>query len=94
LSAHSSIASQLASESWRLVVPRDGPNQYYFWDTLTAAAILDRNVVRIEELRVTVLIDGPSQGRTLEDQNGSLIEVALDTNREKVENMFLDVLTR
>ena len=37
-----SIAAQLASQSWQLVAGQEGAEQYYFWDTLTAAAMWDR----------------------------------------------------
>jgi purine nucleosidase len=94
LSAQSSVASQLASQSWRLAATQEGTDPYYFWDTLTAAAMLDRSVVTIENLKVRVVTDGASQGRTVEDPNGTLIEVAVDASQEKVERMFLDVLSR
>jgi purine nucleosidase len=86
-----SIAAQLASQSWQLVAGQEG-SQYYFWDTLTAAAMLDRSVVRIENLKVRVITEGPSQGRTIEDPNGSSIEVAVDADQERVEKLFLDIL--
>jgi purine nucleosidase len=69
-----------------------GSDQYYFWDTLTAAAMLDHSVVTTETLKIKVITDGPSQGRTIEDPNGSPVEVALDADRDKVEKMFFDVL--
>jgi purine nucleosidase len=91
--AQSSMAAQLASQSWQLVAGGGGADQYYFWDTLTAAAMLDRSVVRIENLNIKLITDGPSQGRTLEDPNGTPIEVALDARQDKVENMFFAVLS-
>jgi purine nucleosidase len=94
LSAQPSIASQLASQAWRLADAQEGAGQYYFWDTLTAAAMLDRSIVKIENLKVKVITDGASQGRTVEDPNGNPIEVAVDAAPEKVEAMFLDVLSR
>lgn len=92
LGTQPSIASQLAAQSWSLVVAGVGNDQYYFWDTLTAAAMLDRGVVQIQTLKIKVITDGPSQGRTIEDPNGSPVEVALDADRDRVENMFFDVL--
>jgi purine nucleosidase len=94
LSAQSSVASQLAAQAWRLAAVQPGTNQYYFWDTLTAAVMLDRNVVTMKNLKLRVLTNGASQGRTQEHANGNLVEVALDAYPERVERMFLDVLGR
>ncbi len=92
LATQSSVASQLASQSWRLAA--QSGDQYYFWDTLTAAAMLDRRVVTIENVKLRVITDGASQGRTLEDPNGALVEVAVNASQDKVEKIFLDVLSR
>jgi purine nucleosidase len=89
-----STASQLAAQSWRLVVDQTGPDGYYFWDTLTAAALLDPGVVATRRLKVKVLTSGPSQGRTVEAPDGAPIDVALDADRGRVERMFLDILGR
>ena len=93
LGTQPSIASQLAAQSWSLAAAAlPGSDQYYFWDTLTAAAMLDHSVVTTETLKIKVITDGPSQGRTIEDPNGSPVEVALDADRDRVEKMFFDVL--
>jgi purine nucleosidase len=86
-------ASQLAAQSLRPVVAEFG-DQYYFWDTLTAAALLDPGVVATRRLKVKVLTSGPSQGRTVEAPDGAPIDVALDADRGRVERMFLDILGR
>ena len=92
LAAQPSVASQLAAQSWRLVAAQPGTVQYYFWDTLTAAALLDPSVIKTEPLKIRVITDGASEGRTIEDPNGSPVDVALDARREKVERMFLKLL--
>ena len=94
LAAQPAMASQIAAQSWRLVTAQMGNVQYYFWDTLTAAALLDPSVVRTEALKIRVVTAGASQGRTVEDPRGSPVDVALDASREKVEEMFLDLLGR
>ena len=94
LAAQPSAASQLAAQAWEQMLPRDGNVLYYFWDTLTAAALLDRSLVKIETMRIRVVTEGPSQGRTVEDPNGSPIEVAVGASQERVEKMFLDILGR
>jgi len=55
--------------------------------------MLDRSVVRIENLKIKVITDGSSQGRTVQDPNGNPIEVALDADQDKVEKMFFEVLS-
>jgi len=91
LAKQPSVASQLAAQAWGLVLSVDG---YYLWDTLTAAALLDRSVVTIQTMHIRVLTDGPSQGRTIEDPNGAPIEVAVSADQQRVEKMFLDILGR
>jgi purine nucleosidase len=94
LAAQPSIASQLAAQAWKIALPSDGSFQYYFWDTLTAAALLDPGVVTLQTMRIRVVTDGPSQGRTIEDPNGASVEVAVGASQQRVEKMFLDILGR
>jgi purine nucleosidase len=94
LAAQPSVASQLASESLRMALTSWGEDEYYFWDPLTVAAMLDPRVVTLKTLKIRVLTEGASQGRTVEDPNGAPVEVAMGADRAKVEKMFLDVLGR
>jgi inosine-uridine nucleoside N-ribohydrolase len=94
LRAQSSIASQLAAQSWSLVEAQAAGGEYYFWDTVTAAVMLDPRMVTTENLKIRVLTGGASQGRTAEDPGGVPVEVALDASRDRVEQLFLDVLAR
>ena len=92
LARQPAAASQLAAQSWRLVVGMMGNEQYYFWDTLTAATLLDPSVVKTERLKIRVVTTGISQGRSVEDPDGAPVDVAVDTDRERVEQMFLTLL--
>ena len=94
LGAQSSVASQLAVQAWRLAANQPGTDQYYFWDTLTAAVMLDPSIAGMENLKITVVTTGPSQGRTREDPRGNLVQVAVDARQDLVERLFLDVLGR
>jgi len=94
LRGRNATAARLASESWQLVAGREGLEQYYFWDTLTAAALVAPAVVATQTLRVAVVTTGASQGRTVEDANGSAVDVALDARQSTVEKTFLDLLGR
>jgi inosine-uridine nucleoside N-ribohydrolase len=92
LGKQTAIASQLAVQSWLPVVAQMGNEKYYFWDTLTAASLLDPGVVKTERLKIRVITTGASQGRTVEDPSGVPVDVALDADRERVEKLFLTVL--
>ena len=96
LSAQTSTASQLASQAWGTTYnfQQQGVTPYYFWDTLTAAVMLDRSLATITNLKIQVVTAGASQGRTMEDPAGNVVEVALDAKRESVEKIFLDMLSR
>jgi purine nucleosidase len=94
LAAQPSVASQLAAQAMRLAITSAGTDPYYFWDPLTAAALLDPNVVSTERLKIRIITTGASEGRTVEDPRGSPLDVAVDASHERVEKMFLDLLGR
>lgn len=94
LAAQPSVASQLAAQAMRLAITSAGTVPYYFWDPLTAAALLDPSIITTERLKIRVVTNGASEGRTVEDPRGSPLEVAIDASREKVEKMFFDLLGR
>jgi purine nucleosidase len=93
LAQRPAVAAQLAAKSLRLTL-NQLPDGYYFWDTLTAAALLDPGVVTVKRMRLKVLTAGPSQGRTVEAADGAPVDVAIDADRARVERLFLDVLGR
>lgn len=84
-------ASQLAARLFGLV---KGFN-YYFWDTLTAAAILHPEYFTFKEQRVDVVATGKSQGRTQATIfGGKKIRVASSVKVEPFEEMVLEILRR
>jgi purine nucleosidase len=72
----------------------DYPGEYYFWDPLTAAALIDPTVVTLAARKVKVVTSGRSQGRTVEAPDGVPVQAAVDADRAKLERLFLDVLGR
>lgn len=94
LGAQSSAGSRLAVQAWRLAANQPGTDQYYFWDTLTAAIMVDPSIATMENLRISVVTTGASQGRTREDPHGILVQVAVDARQDRVERLFLDLLGR
>lgn len=84
-------ASQLAARLFSLV---KGFN-YYFWDTLTAAAVLKPELFTFKEQRIDVIAHGKSQGRTQGTLfGGKKIRVATSVKVEQFENLVLEVLAR
>jgi pyrimidine-specific ribonucleoside hydrolase len=66
---------------------------YFFWDPLAAAIAVDETLTTFEEIPLVVVeTEGPDSGRTLEDENGSLIRVALTADRGRFETVFLDAV--
>lgn len=62
---------------------------YYLWDVLTTLYIGNPEMVRKEALKVNVLTDGPSQGRTFKSDEGRMINLIDDVERET----FFDYMT-
>ncbi len=65
---------------------------YYAWDPLAAVALVDRSVVRSERLPVSVRVSRPEDGRTVRDQQGKSIRVALGADPKRFLDLFLATL--
>lgn len=63
--------SDLAGQCYALVAFKP----YYFWDVLTAAYIECPELFHVAQDRVTIVTDGPSQGRTIPEPSGRVVEV-------------------
>lgn len=84
-------ASQLAARLFGLV---KGFN-YYFWDTLTAAAVLRPSIFTFKEQRVEVIASGKSQGKIQNSLfGGKKIRVATGVKVDPFEEMVLEILAR
>lgn len=92
--AQRSIASRVAAEAWSLGAEQIEAGQYYFWDTLTAAAAIDPWTVTTETIHVRVITSGPSQGRIVEDPAGRAVQIALNVDRAKAEQVIVSMLAR
>jgi pyrimidine-specific ribonucleoside hydrolase len=66
---------------------------YYFWDPLAAAAIRGEDLFSFQELSLEVVVtEGPQSGWTRESETGSPVRVAMTADRERFDDLFLDVL--
>jgi purine nucleosidase len=81
-------SSRLAAKVYSLV---KGFN-YYFWDTLTAAAVVRPELLTFKEMRLDVIPQGKSQGKTATSFfGGRKVKVALDLQKEAFEEMMLEI---
>ncbi len=81
-------ASKLAAKVYSLV---KGFN-YYFWDTVTAAAVIQPELITFKDVRVDVIAQGKSQGRTAATFfGGRKVKVAVDLQRDAFEDLMLRI---
>lgn len=82
-------ASKLALSLWSLVKGYE----YYFWDTVTVAAVMDPNIFSFKDIRVNIVTEGPSQGRlTTHLFGGRKVKAAIKVNNKAFEDLLLKTL--
>ncbi|MFI5345677.1 MAG: nucleoside hydrolase [Elusimicrobiota bacterium] len=90
--------SKLALATWKVALRHieneDYTQRYYFWDTLTAAAMIKPGMLKTEAMKIKVITEGPSQGRTVEDSSGNTVDVGVDVDREQLERLILELFRR
>ncbi|OJD75564.1 nucleoside hydrolase [Bacillus paramycoides] len=62
---------------------------YYLWDVLTTAFVGNTDLAKTQTINSIVHISGPSQGRTVETDNGRPVNVVYDVKRD----LFFDYIT-
>lgn len=65
---------------------------YYFWDPLSAAALIDPELVETTRIPLEVIRDGPDLGRTARSDSGTEMLVALTADAERFEESLISVL--
>ncbi len=55
---------------------------YYAWDTLTAAAMMQPDLCTYRDIACEVVVDGPSQGRTIADSGDRIVTTATDVDAD------------
>lgn len=81
-------ASRLAAKVYSLV---KGLN-YFFWDTLTAAAVVRPELLTFKDVKLDVVSQGKSQGKTATTfLGGRKTKVAVNINREAFEDLVLEI---
>lgn len=67
---------------------------YFCWDTLTTAWLAEPDLCTFRDVRVDVVTDGESQGRTLLTDRGRMVEAAVDADAERFFAHCLETLKR
>ncbi|MGK9044921.1 nucleoside hydrolase [Mammaliicoccus vitulinus] len=62
---------------------------YFLWDVLTTAYVGKPELVTKEAQKISVITDGPSQGRTFKSEEGRTVNIINDVDR----NGFFDFMT-
>jgi inosine-uridine nucleoside N-ribohydrolase len=66
---------------------------YYFWDPLAAAILTDNSLATFETRTITVIEEeGDQSGRTQASESGAPVRVAVEAEKERFEQIFLDTL--
>lgn len=81
-----SKGSQLASKLWSLVKGFE----YYFWDTITAAAVIDPDIFEFKDIKIDVSTSGGNQGKTYTTLfGGRKVKMAKELDQESFEELLL-----
>jgi inosine-uridine nucleoside N-ribohydrolase/photosystem II stability/assembly factor-like uncharacterized protein len=79
-------AARFVFEALSRQMPGEG---LYFWDPFAAAVLVDPSVATLERRMIRIVTTGGGAGRTVEAENGSPVQVALEGNQERFEELFL-----
>lgn len=86
-----SKASMLALKLFSLVKGFE----YYFWDTVTAAALVEPSIFTFKDMKIDVTTQGKSMGKTgTSIFSGRKVRVALQANKERFEELVLSIFAR
>lgn len=67
--------------------------EYFFWDSVAAAAVIDSDLVRLEKLPVLILDDSsPYAGASKIDSEGTIVTVCTSVDRTSLENLLIETV--
>ncbi|MCC2605063.1 nucleoside hydrolase [Planctobacterium marinum] len=78
---------ELAGQFWACTVASIPTYEftYYLWDVMATCCLgLGDDVIDWQDIRLSVRTSEPSEGNTYRDENGSLVKVAMQANRQAV----------
>jgi purine nucleosidase len=82
-------ASRLLFQALNIAALHIDRHEYFFCDTLAAAALTAPETLRTERTKIKVITSGAQEGRTVETDDGAPVDVAFDADAAAVENIFL-----
>ena len=89
--------SQLFYKIWSVIAPQiENPKYqktYFFWDTLTAAILIDPNLAAFREQKIQVILEGNNEGQTRISENGFRVSYLSEPNPLVVEDLILKIFT-
>jgi inosine-uridine nucleoside N-ribohydrolase len=69
--------------------------EYYFWDTVTAAALVEPSIFTFKDMKIDITTQGKSMGKTgTSIFSGRKVRVALQANKERFEDLVLSIFAR
>lgn len=86
------VACRVVHDSLQIIKPFIENGSYLFWDTLTSAAAINSDIVHTKKMHINVALEGSSLGRTFEDKNGFLVDVALWADQNLFEKVVLEII--
>ncbi len=88
--------SQAAGTIWALTARHEmrTGEDYYFWDTLTTSYLAAPGLCRFDEIGCDVVVEGPSQGRTVPTDQGRPVKAAMSVDVEAFYDHVLTTLRR
>jgi pyrimidine-specific ribonucleoside hydrolase len=67
---------------------------YFFWDPMAAAILIDESLATFQEIDLSVVEGGSESGRTLRADNGAKVRVAVKADGARFEQLFVDTLAK
>lgn len=65
---------------------------FYFWDELAASVLVDHSYATLETRKLTVVTQGPEEGRTKEAADGVDVQVAVDADGDRFKSDLISGL--
>jgi purine nucleosidase len=77
---HGSLLGDMVVHIYAIICRTFGTQNYYAWDILTVSYLLNPSLFDIIDAKISVYLDGPSQGRTYRDNSGNNIKYIANVN--------------
>jgi len=89
---HGSLLGDMVVHIYAIICRTFGTQNYYAWDILTVSYLLNPSLFDIIDAKISVYLDGPSQGRTYRDNSGNNIKYITNVNVSEWEKTLYEYL--